>query len=86
MSTRFLGVTGTLRSSDRMQRGGLGVRIPPRLVSPGEPVNSRTSGFLDPDGQRRRPVSRRRRGGSPPFREMAVPRSSTASSSSGQVL
>ncbi len=86
MCTGLSGVTGTLRSSDRMQRGGLGVRIPLRSASPGEPVNSRTSGFLDPDGQRRRPVSRRRRGGSPPLREMAVPRSSTASSSSGQVL
>ena len=85
MSTGLLGVTGTLRSADRVQRGGLGAQTP-RSVSPGEPVNSRTSGFLDPDGQRRRPVSRRRRGGSPPFREMAVPRSSTASSSSGQVL
>ena len=86
MSTGLLGVTGTLRSADRVQRVGLGARTPPRSTSPGKPVNSRTSGFLDPDDQRRRPVSRRRRGGSPPFREMAVPRSSTASSSSGQVL
>lgn len=86
MSTGLPGVTGTLRIADRVQRGGLGARTPPRSASPGESVNSRTSGFLNPDGQRRRPVSRRRRGGSPPFREMAVPRSSTASSSSGQVL